>query len=218
MKNDKLTSCTEHIQEIVNSLDLVSTQELLKESIAVEKESMKLHANKCKEEIDHINLAIDLRALIREYILKNGCWETMNGVTIPSHFRCPLSLDFMSDPVIVASGQTFERSSIQKWLEHGLIICPKARQYLLHTNVMPNYTMKALTANWLEKNNLKLPMNSGSIDIHPKASVSDDLSSQDVIPTESFHCSIHSGDSMSRCSLGMQRGIQRSMSLLYLAR
>lgn len=103
-KNDKLTSCSEHIQEIVNSLDLVSTQELLKESIAVEKESMKLHANKCKEEIDHINLAIDLRALIREYILKNGCWETMNGVTIPSHFRCPLSLDFMSDPVIVASG------------------------------------------------------------------------------------------------------------------
>ena len=73
-KNDKLTSCSEHIQEIVNSLDLVSNQELLKESIAVEKENMELHANKCNDEIAHINLAIDLLALIREYILKNGCW------------------------------------------------------------------------------------------------------------------------------------------------
>lgn len=44
-------------------------------------------------------------------------------------------------------------------------------------------------------------MNSGSTGIRPKASVSDDLSSQDVIPTDSFHCSIDSGDSMSRCSL-----------------
>ena len=35
----------------------------------------------------------------------------------------------------------------------------------------------------------------------PKASVSDELSSQDIIPTDSFLCSIQSGDSMSRCSL-----------------
>ena len=63
----------------VDSLDLVSNEELLKER----KASMKLHANKCKEEIDQINLAVDLLALIREYIVKHGCLRTMNGVTIP---------------------------------------------------------------------------------------------------------------------------------------
>lgn len=200
-KNDKLSSGSEQLEEIVESLGFVSNQELLKESIAVEKESMKLRANKCREEMDQINLVMDLLALIREYMLKSGCLETMNGIRIPSHFRCPLSLDFMLDPVIVASGQTFERSSIQKWLDHGLRICPKTRQCLSHTNVIPNYTVKALIENWLNEKNLKLPMNSGLTEIQPDTSVSDGLASQDVIQTDSFRCSVHSSDSLSRCSL-----------------
>lgn len=192
IKNDNV-SCSEHLAEIVESLGLVSNEELLKESIAVEKERMKVHANKCSEEADQINQIVDLLDLIRVYMLKNGYFGTINGVPIPSYFLCPLSLDFMLDPVIVASGQTFERSSIQKWLDHGLRICPKTRQYLSHTNVIPNYTVKALIANWFQENNLKPPHSSDS-------SNAGDLSAQDVIRTDSFRCSVHSSDSMSRSS------------------
>jgi len=44
---------------------------------------------------------------------------------------------------IVASGQTYERQSIQKWLDHGLNVCPKTHQRLTLTNVIPNYTVKS---------------------------------------------------------------------------
>ncbi|KAK4408151.1 U-box domain-containing protein 3 [Sesamum angolense] len=50
---------------------------------------------------------------------------TRNGLQIPPYFRCPLSLELMLDPVIVASGQTYERTAIRKWLDHGLVTCPK---------------------------------------------------------------------------------------------
>lgn len=33
----------------------------------------------------------------------------------PEEFRCPISLELMADPVVIASGQTFDRACIQKW-------------------------------------------------------------------------------------------------------
>jgi hypothetical protein len=42
-----------------------------------------------------------------------------SGLNIPIDFWCPLSLELMSDPVIVASGQTYERTYIQKWIDQG---------------------------------------------------------------------------------------------------
>ncbi|KAH9626008.1 hypothetical protein KSS87_016821 [Heliosperma pusillum] len=201
-KIEELNSCDEHLAEIVGSLGLVSNQELLTESIAVEKERMKVESSKSNEETEQINQIVDLLDLIRQYNLKSGLSGSMNGVTIPSYFRCPLSLDFMSDPVIVASGTTFERSSIQKWLENGLRVCPKTRQYLSHINLIPNYTVKALIANWLDDNNLK-SSNGSNIDKvnQDEASEPNNFSSQDIIRTDSFRCSVHSSDSMSRSSL-----------------
>ncbi|KAJ6997453.1 hypothetical protein NC653_013883 [Populus alba x Populus x berolinensis] len=63
----------------------------------------------------------------------------------------------MTDPVIVASGQTYERAFIKNWIELGLTVCPKTQQTLAHTNLITNYTVKALIANWCESNNVKLP-------------------------------------------------------------
>ncbi|KAF2912759.1 hypothetical protein DAI22_10g036500 [Oryza sativa Japonica Group] len=33
----------------------------------------------------------------------------------PSDFRCPISLDLMRDPIVVASGQTYDRDSSGRW-------------------------------------------------------------------------------------------------------
>lgn len=208
-KNDKLGSCAEHLAEIIECLGLVSNQDLLKESIGVEKEWAKVHESKCEEEMDRIDLIVDLLALIRDYMLKTGCFGTMNGISVPSYFCCPLSLDFMLDPVIVASGQTFERSSIQRWLENGLRICPKTRQYLSHTNLIPNYTVKALIATWFEENNLKLPSSSDISNVNPEASASGGPPSQDVIRTDSFHSSVRSSGSLSGSSLEVGDAVGR---------
>ncbi|THG01801.1 hypothetical protein TEA_006147 [Camellia sinensis var. sinensis] len=49
---------------------------------------------------------------------------------IPDDFRCPISLELMKDPVIVSTGQTYERSCIQKWLDAGHKTCPKTQHTL----------------------------------------------------------------------------------------
>ncbi|CAL9246352.1 unnamed protein product [Arabidopsis halleri] len=81
---------------------------------------------------------------------------------IPEYFRCPISLELMKDPVIVSTGQTYERSSIQKWLDAGHKTCPKSQETLLHAGLTPNYVLKSLIALWCESNGIELPQNQGS--------------------------------------------------------
>ncbi|XP_047178612.1 U-box domain-containing protein 14 [Vigna umbellata] len=81
---------------------------------------------------------------------------------IPDDFRCPISLELMKDPVIVSTGQTYERSCIQKWLDAGHKTCPKTQQTLVHTALTPNYVLKSLIALWCESNGIELPKKQGS--------------------------------------------------------
>ncbi|GAB4836416.1 U-box domain-containing protein 14 [Ancistrocladus abbreviatus] len=81
---------------------------------------------------------------------------------IPDDFRCPISLELMKDPVIVSTGQTYERSCIQKWLDAGHKTCPKTQQTLLHTALTPNYVLKSLITLWCENNGVELPKKQGN--------------------------------------------------------
>ena len=58
--------------------------------------------------------------------------------------------------------QTYERSSIQKWLDAGHKTCPKSQETLLHSGLTPNYVLKSLIALWCESNGIELPQNQGS--------------------------------------------------------
>ncbi|KAL8478212.1 hypothetical protein ACS0TY_030199 [Phlomoides rotata] len=53
--------------------------------------------------------------------------------------------------------KTYERESIQKWLNSGHRICPKMRQTLNHSTVAPNFALRNLIQQWCEKNNYELP-------------------------------------------------------------
>ncbi|XVE80767.1 hypothetical protein DITRI_Ditri15bG0006700 [Diplodiscus trichospermus] len=74
--------------------------------------------------------------------------KSMSDVTIPADFRCPISLELMRDPVVVASGQTYDRESINQWIESGHNTCPKTGQTLAHTNLIPNLALRKLIAMW----------------------------------------------------------------------
>lgn len=186
------------IIKIMETLGLMSTRELLMENIALEKERLKAELEKNTEEVDHINDIILLVAHIRYCMARFEQFGFINGVPIPSYFRCPLSLELMLYPVIVASGQTFERSFIQKWLDNGLRTCPKTRQTLAHTNLIPNFTVKALIANWCEDNNIRLHdyVQPNGILTHLVSSIS----LEDFSPSNSFRGSMHR-DSISRSSV-----------------
>eukprot|EP00250_Pteridium_aquilinum_P008496 c17992_g4_i1 orf=112-2082(+) len=81
--------------------------------------------------------------------------ENLNAPMIPDDFRCPISLELMRDPVIVSTGQTYERACIQKWLDAGNKTCPKTQQALTHLILTPNYVLKSLIAQWCETNGIE---------------------------------------------------------------
>ena len=77
--------------------------------------------------------------------------------TLPEELRCPISLQLMYDPVIIASGQTYERVCIEKWFGDGHNSCPKTQQQLPHLSLTPNYCVKGLIASWCEQNGITVP-------------------------------------------------------------
>uniref|UniRef100_A0A5B6ZPT7 RING-type E3 ubiquitin transferase n=1 Tax=Davidia involucrata TaxID=16924 RepID=A0A5B6ZPT7_DAVIN len=77
---------------------------------------------------------------------------------IPDDFLCPISLELMRDPVIVATGQTYERSYIQRWIDCGNASCPKTQQKLENLTLTPNYVLRSLITQWCTKHNIEQPM------------------------------------------------------------
>ncbi|CAN0896156.1 U-box domain-containing protein 45 [Linum grandiflorum] len=75
----------------------------------------------------------------------------------PEELRCPISLQLMYDPVVIASGQTYERICIEKWLSDGHDTCPKSQQKLPHLSLTPNYCVKGLVSSWCEQNGVPVP-------------------------------------------------------------
>ncbi|MCO5552017.1 hypothetical protein L7F22_005525 [Adiantum nelumboides] len=63
-------------------------------------------------------------------------------------FLCGMSKRVMEDPVVVASGQTFERKFIQAWLDEGNTHCPITHMPLSHFQLIPNLTLKTLISSW----------------------------------------------------------------------
>ncbi|KAL0927411.1 hypothetical protein M5K25_001577 [Dendrobium thyrsiflorum] len=75
----------------------------------------------------------------------------------PEELRCSISFQLMYDPVIISSGQTYERACIEKWFNDGHHTCPKTKQQLPHLCLTPNYCVKGLIASWCEQNGVSLP-------------------------------------------------------------
>lgn len=72
----------------------------------------------------------------------------LTAVQIPYHFRCPISLELMTDPVTVSTGQTYDRSSIESWIATGNDTCPVTRSPLTDFSLIPNHTLRRLIQEW----------------------------------------------------------------------
>lgn len=62
----------------------------------------------------------------------------------PAAFRCPISLEVMRSPVSLPTGATYDRTSIQRWLDSGHRTCPATRLPLLSTDLVPNLLLRRL--------------------------------------------------------------------------
>ncbi|XP_044487080.1 U-box domain-containing protein 19-like [Mangifera indica] len=74
----------------------------------------------------------------------------------PEDFRCPISLELMTDPVTISTGQTYDRASIQRWLKAGNMMCPKTGEKLKNTELVPNAALKKLIQQFCADNGISL--------------------------------------------------------------
>ncbi|KAJ0971895.1 hypothetical protein J5N97_019854 [Dioscorea zingiberensis] len=79
-------------------------------------------------------------------------------VEVPEHFLCPISSEIMRDPVILASGQTYDRPYIQEWLNAGKLICPETQQVLSNSTLTPNHLIRRMISQWCCEHGITLPL------------------------------------------------------------
>lgn len=83
-------------------------------------------------------------------------------VTVPKDFCCPISLELMHDPVVVCTGQTYDRISIARWMEEGNYSCPKTGQSLANTRLVPNRALQSLISKWCIAHEIRFDMPEGA--------------------------------------------------------
>ncbi|WZY89204.1 hypothetical protein YC2023_045939 [Brassica napus] len=69
-------------------------------------------------------------------------------ITIPPEFQCPISIDLMKDPVIISTGITYDRTSIEKWIDSGNNTCPVTNTVLTTFDQIPNHTIRKMIQGW----------------------------------------------------------------------
>ncbi|XP_010928605.1 U-box domain-containing protein 18 [Elaeis guineensis] len=70
--------------------------------------------------------------------------------------RCPISLELMTDPVTLATGQTYDRASIVRWFKAGYLTCPVTGKKLAGTELVPNVTIRKLVEQFCHSNNISI--------------------------------------------------------------
>ncbi|KAK8495851.1 hypothetical protein V6N12_038586 [Hibiscus sabdariffa] len=151
------------IERLAKKLDLHTVEDFKKETIALrilaeergQTSECVVQAIEILDKFKRI-LGLEVTNIFKEPV-KPKMLEKSQSLVIPHEFLCPITLEVMRDPVIIASGQTFERESIQKWFDSNNRTCPKTRETLAHLSLAPNHALKNLITQWSEKNNYKHP-------------------------------------------------------------
>ncbi|PPD83760.1 hypothetical protein GOBAR_DD19311 [Gossypium barbadense] len=166
-KTDERNADIAIIERLAKKLDLNTVENLKKETIAISNVAKERgQTSECVEQIVEIlnkfKQVFGMEVIdVFEDPVKPKLLSKSGSLVIPHEFLCPITLEVMRDPVIIASGQTFERESIQKWFDSNHRTCPKTRERLGHLSLAPNHALKNLITQWRETNNYKSPNTEG---------------------------------------------------------
>ncbi|KAK9267376.1 hypothetical protein L1049_009801 [Liquidambar formosana] len=105
-------------------------------------------------EEDEVEFSVGNQKKLRKGLITQEIADTF--LTIPKDFCCPISLDLMQDPVIISTGQTYDRDSISRWMEEGHYTCPKTGQMLAHSRLVPNRALRNLILQWCTAHGIPL--------------------------------------------------------------
>ncbi|EOD17969.1 hypothetical protein EMIHUDRAFT_61507, partial [Emiliania huxleyi CCMP1516] len=68
----------------------------------------------------------------------------------PDDFICPITTEIMSDPVVAADGQSYERSAIERWLATKST-SPLTSAELESKGLFPNHSLRRMIRLWQEQ-------------------------------------------------------------------
>jgi hypothetical protein len=76
----------------------------------------------------------------------------------PEDFVCPISRCLMADPVVVATGQSYERMCIQLWFQRGYRHCFKSGMAVMTPIVLtPNLQLRSAIVVWCDQHQVPRP-------------------------------------------------------------
>ncbi|XP_009759338.1 U-box domain-containing protein 15 [Nicotiana tabacum] len=169
------------IERLANKLELHTVEDLKAETISIRKvikERRAQNAESTQQIIDLLNklkrlAGMEETGIFDEPVIPKAL-EKSTSLAIPNEFLCPITLQIMTDPVIVSTGQTYERESIQHWLDTNHRTCPKTGETLTHLSLAPNFALKNLIEEWCLKNNFQLPTKQASTNPESPSAGSDE--------------------------------------------
>ncbi|KAG5383253.1 hypothetical protein IGI04_034723 [Brassica rapa subsp. trilocularis] len=155
-KTDPRNSDSAIIERLAKKLELQTIEDLKTETIAIKalvQEKGGLSIETKQHIIELLNKFKKLQGVEATDVLYEPVINKSTSLILPHEFLCPITLEIMQDPVIIATGQ----EGIQKWFDAGHKTCPKTGQTLDHLSLAPNYALKNIILQWCDKNNFKIP-------------------------------------------------------------
>ncbi|XP_031384103.1 U-box domain-containing protein 15-like isoform X1 [Punica granatum] len=165
LKDDDRRADNAILERLANKLELRNIRDLRTETLAVRKLTKKRNGQNAENVQQIVGLlgkfkqivGAEDQSVVIDSSARAKALERCRSLQIPHEFLCPITLEIMTDPVIVATGQTYDRESITRWLDSDHRTCPKTGQVLEHLSMAPNYALRNLISQWCGKNNIDLP-------------------------------------------------------------
>lgn len=77
--------------------------------------------------------------------------ENIDFTDVPDHMLCPVTQNIMTDPVMAADGNNYERYGIETWFATGKISSPLTGQTFVTPRLYPNHCLRGEIARWKQE-------------------------------------------------------------------
>ncbi|KAI1280766.1 WD repeat, SAM and U-box domain-containing protein 1 [Halotydeus destructor] len=86
--------------------------------------------------------------------LRNPLWQhsSLNvddDVSLPEELYCPITHEFMREPVVASDGYSYEKEAIKEWLTSGKMTSPMTNEPLADSKLIANKTLSLLIKKYL---------------------------------------------------------------------
>lgn len=103
-------------------------------------------------------IEVTVLILLGYFLIQRSAQTPQHFADMPKSLKCPISLDLMSDPVIVLeTGQTYDRQSIVHWFQSGKSTCPVTGKPLKSKEIVANPALKHTIDDWIRTKGWRVP-------------------------------------------------------------